>query len=56
MSKISKEAFKKCETKTTDKAQYLWLSRTDFQIESGYSNWAAIFTNVIEINKNPDMN
>ena len=43
MSKISKEAFKKCETKTTDKAQYFWLSRTDLQIESGYSNWAAIF-------------
>ena len=33
MSKISKEAFKKCETETTDKAQYFWLSRRDLQIE-----------------------
>ena len=43
MSKISKEAYKKCEIETIDKGQYFWLSRRNLQIESGHSNWAAIF-------------
>ena len=43
MSKISKEAQKKCEIETIVKGQYFWLSRRDLQIESGYGNWAAIF-------------
>ena len=43
MSKISKEAYKKCEIETIDKAQYFWLSRRDLQIESCYSNWAGMF-------------
>ena len=43
MSKISKEAYKKCEIETIDNRQYFRLSKRDLQIESGYSNWAAIF-------------
>ena len=43
MSKISKEAHKKCEIETIDRRQYFWLSKKDLQIESGYSNWGAIF-------------
>ena len=43
MSKISKEAYKKCEIETIDRRQFFWLSKKDLQIESGYSNWAAIF-------------
>ena len=43
MSKISKEAYKKCEIETIDKGQYFWVSRRDLQIESCYSNWAAMF-------------
>ena len=42
MSKISKEAYKKCEIETIDNRQYFRLSKRDLQIESGYSNWAAI--------------
>ena len=43
MSKISKKAYKKWKIETFDKGQIFWLSRRGFQIESGYSNWAAIF-------------
>ena len=43
MSEISKEASKKRETEAIDKRQYFWLRRRDLQIESGYSNWEAIF-------------
>ena len=43
MSKTSKEAYKKCEIETIDRRQFFWLSKKDLQIESGYSNWAAIF-------------
>ena len=41
MSSISLR--KVCEIETIDKGQYFWLSRRDLQIQSGYSNWAAIF-------------
>ena len=43
MSKIRKEAYKKCEIETIHKEQCFWLRRKDLQIESGHSNWAAIF-------------
>ena len=43
MSKISKKAYKKCKIENFDKGHSFWLSRRGFQIESGYSNWAAIF-------------
>ena len=56
MNKVSKEAYKKCEVETIDKGQYFRVSRRDLQIQSGCSNWAAIWTNMIEIIKNTDMN
>ena len=56
MSKVSKVSYKKYDFETTDKGQYFWLSRRDLQIESDYSNWTAILINVIQINKNTDMN
>ena len=43
MSKIIREAYKKCEIETIDKGEYFWLCRGDLQIESGYSNCAARF-------------
>ena len=56
MSKVSKVSYKKYDFETTDKGQYFWLSRRDLQIESDCSNWTAILINVIQINKNTDMN
>ena len=43
MSKSAKKPTKKCKIETIGKGQYFWLSRRGLQIESGYSNWAAIF-------------
>ena len=42
MIKISKEACKNWKIETIDKG-YFWHSRRDLEIESDYSNWAAIF-------------
>ena len=43
MSQIREEACKICDIEGIDKGQYFWVSRRDLQIESGYSNSAAIF-------------
>ena len=43
MSKISKEAYKKCKIDTIDMGKYFWINRKDVVIESGYKNWDVIF-------------
>ena len=34
LSKISKEAYKKCEIEIIDKGKYFWINRKDLGIES----------------------
>ena len=47
MSKISKEAYRKCEIEVIFEKgrRYFWISRRDLEIESDYSNWAQVFDN-----------
>ena len=43
MSKISKEAYKKCEIETIVDEQYSWVNMRDLEIESDLKNWVVIF-------------
>ena len=43
MSKINKEAYKKCEIGIIDDKEYFWINRRDLEIESDYKYWAQIY-------------
>ena len=43
MSKINKEAYKKCEIEIIDDKEYFWINRRDLEIEPDYKYWAQIF-------------
>ena len=43
MSKISKEAYKKCEIEISDEKEYFLMNRRDLEIESDYKYWAHAF-------------
>ena len=57
MSKINKEAYKQCEIETIDKGKYFWLSRRETWKQNTVTVIGQqLFTNVIQISKNTDMN
>ena len=42
-AKSAKKHTKKCEVEIIYKGRYLWINRSDLEVESDYNNWAQIF-------------
>ena len=53
MLQISKKEY---EIEIIDKERYFSVNRKDLEVESDVANWAQILINVIQKNKNTDMN
>ena len=56
ISKISKEAYEKWETKIIDDKECFLINRKDSEIKSDYKNWAVIFDKCDAKIKNTDKN